>query len=269
MNTEHTKHPCESVDVSADVMKLAEMILSDCGCSTAISDSLQRRVAGRIQQHIDNVLGGLQQAKPVPRDVLMALAEDVRDCCFWAWIDAKRKVVAEADAINAVNVTAIVNRYAAQPPTVAVPGAVDLLREMEWENNRFADACPVCASSREQGHAADCKLAAVLAAAPQAASESPVQWPQGRDVGRIGDMSQVAILRVDLDADSDVHVCIHGEAGSGSVEFCVPGTGGGKSPRTRAALISLMVAMEADSAETPSRDWWKAREGDEQKGGEA
>ena len=48
-----------------------------------------------------------------------------------------------------------------------------------------------------------------------------------------------------------------------------PGSGGGKSPRTRAALISLMVAMEADNAETPSRDWWKAREGDEQKGGAA
>lgn len=104
-------------------------------------------------------------------------------------------------------------------------------------------------------------------AAPQAASESPVQWPQERDVGRIGDMSQVASLRVGLDADSDVYVCIHGEAGSGSVEFCVPGSGGGASPRTRAALIGLMVAMEADNAETPSRDWWKAREGDEQKGG--
>ena len=112
------------------------------------------------------------------------------------------------------------------------------------------------------------KLQAMLAAAP-AVSESPVQWPQERDVGRIGDMSKVASLRVGLDADSDVYVCIHGEAGSGSVEFCVSGSGGGKSPRTRAALISLMVAMEADNAETPSREWWKAREGDAQKGGAA
>ncbi|MFN4238574.1 MAG: hypothetical protein ACK4FZ_15280 [Vogesella sp.] len=53
----------------------------------------------------------------------------------------------------------------AQQPAGAVPGAIELLREMEWENNRFADACPVCASNRKQGHAADCKLAAVLAAA--------------------------------------------------------------------------------------------------------
>lgn len=110
--------------------------------------------------------------------------------------------------------------------------------------------------------------APMLAAAPQAASESSMQWPQERDVGRIGDMSKVASLRVGLDADSDVYVCIHGEAGSGSVEFCVPGSGGGKSPRTRAALISLMVAMEADNAETPSRNWWAAREAAAKKGGE-
>lgn len=64
MNTEHTKHPCETVDASADVMKLAEMILSDCGCSTAISDSLQRRVAGRIQLYVDSALGSQQQAEP-------------------------------------------------------------------------------------------------------------------------------------------------------------------------------------------------------------
>lgn len=111
--------------------------------------------------------------------------------------------------------------------------------------------------------------AAMIAAAPQAASESAVQWPQERDVGRIGDMSKVASLRVGLDADNDVYVSIANEEGMADVEFCVPGSGGGKSPRTRAALISLMVAMEADNAETPSRDWWKAREGTAQKGGEA
>lgn len=60
MNTEHTKHPCETVDASADVMKLAGMILSDCGCSTAISDRLQRRVAGRIQLHMDSVAQQLE-----------------------------------------------------------------------------------------------------------------------------------------------------------------------------------------------------------------
>ncbi|MBE5528353.1 hypothetical protein A9J41_12630 [Laribacter hongkongensis] len=71
----------------------------------------------------------------------------------------------------------------AQADTIAVAGrsAVKLLREMEWENNRFADACPVCASGREQGHAVDCKLAAVLAgpevtpglyATPQHSSQS-------------------------------------------------------------------------------------------------
>ncbi|MBA4707552.1 hypothetical protein [Aquitalea aquatica] len=43
-----------------DTMRLAEMVLSDCGCSTAISDRLQRRVAERIQRHID----GLQPVQP-------------------------------------------------------------------------------------------------------------------------------------------------------------------------------------------------------------
>jgi len=60
MNTEHTKHPCETVEAGHEVMKLAGMILSDCGCSTAISDSLQRRVAGRIQLHMDSVAQQLE-----------------------------------------------------------------------------------------------------------------------------------------------------------------------------------------------------------------
>lgn len=88
----------------------------------------------------------------------------------------------------------------------------------------------------------------------------PDEWPKERDVGRIGDMSKVAHLRVGLDSDNDVYVSVWGEDAGGAVEFCAPGSGGGKSPRTRAALISLMVAMEADNTELPARDWWAARE---------
>lgn len=71
MTTEHHKHPCETVDASADVMKLAKMILSDCGCSTSISDSLQRRVAGRIQLHMDSVAQQLE----LERGTLLAETE--------------------------------------------------------------------------------------------------------------------------------------------------------------------------------------------------
>lgn len=96
--------------------------------------------------------------------------------------------------------------------------------------------------------------------AESVAAESAIAWPKTRDVGRIGDMSQSAHLRVGLDSDNDVYVSVWGDKGGGSVEFCNPGAGGGgQSSRTRTALIALMVAMEADNAERPARDWWAAR----------
>ncbi|KGH24264.1 hypothetical protein [Comamonas testosteroni] len=98
---------------------------------------------------------------------------------------------------------------------------------------------------------------------PQAqadARDAEITWPKARDVGRIGDMSQVAHIRVGFDSDNDVFVSVWGEKGGGSIEFCNPGGGGGgQSSRTRMALIALMVAMEADNAEKPSRDWWAQR----------
>lgn len=93
----------------------------------------------------------------------------------------------------------------------------------------------------------------------QAQEDAPIVWPRSRNVGRIGDMSMSASLRVDLDADNDTYVNVWDENGGGSVEFCTPGAGGGKSSRTRVALLALMVAMEADNAEDPRRDWWAAR----------
>ncbi|KAF1003948.1 MAG: hypothetical protein GAK28_04411 [Luteibacter sp.] len=86
-----------------------------------------------------------------------------------------------------------------------------------------------------------------------------IQWPVARDVGRIGDMSPSASLRVGLDSDNDVYVSVWDESGGGSVEFCCPGAGGGRSPKTRMALIELMRAMEADNAVSPSNDWWAKR----------
>ncbi|MHC3433147.1 hypothetical protein [Delftia lacustris] len=37
--------------------------------------------------------------------------------------------------------------------------------------------------------------------------------------------------------------------------------GDGKSSRTRMALLAVMVAMEADNAADPGRDWWAERNG--------
>ncbi len=99
---------------------------------------------------------------------------------------------------------------------------------------------------------------------------APIVWPKARDVGRIGDMSPSANLRVGLDSDNDVFVSVWDEDGGGSVEFCNGGGGGGRSIRTRLALIALMVAMEQDNAERPALDWWAQRMGGaKQEGGAA
>ena len=86
-----------------------------------------------------------------------------------------------------------------------------------------------------------------------------MEWPKARDVGRIGDMSTTARLRVGLDSDNDVYLSICDDDGEATMEFCTSGSGGGKSPRTREALIALMVAMEADNRDDPRRDWWARR----------
>lgn len=89
-------------------------------------------------------------------------------------------------------------------------------------------------------------------------SQPAIQWPKARDVGRLEDMSPDGVLRVGLDNDGDAYVSVWTESGGG-VEFCTSGNGGGKSPRTRQALLALMVAMEADNAADPRRDWWALR----------
>lgn len=84
-----------------------------------------------------------------------------------------------------------------------------------------------------------------------------IKWPKSREVGRLGDMAPRghSHMQVILDADSDV--CVHiweqeGDDGQlAGIEFCCPGIGGGKSPRTREALLALMVAMEEDNAAEP------------------
>lgn len=86
----------------------------------------------------------------------------------------------------------------------------------------------------------------------EAHTAKPIQWPASRAVGRHEDMGQ-GHLRVLLDGDNDVCVAVWDGQRSASVEFCNPGGGGGgRSGRTRAALIELMRAIEADNAETPA-----------------
>lgn len=99
------------------------------------------------------------------------------------------------------------------------------------------------------------QLRAILAAPP----EKVRAWPVGRDIGRYGDMSPSGHMRVGFDSDNDVYVSVWDEDGGASVEFCCPGSGGGRSPRTREALINLMLAMEADNVTASDKDWWAKR----------
>jgi hypothetical protein len=99
----------------------------------------------------------------------------------------------------------------------------------------------------------------LLAAAPQPAAHQTVVWPKSKDVGRYGDMSPSAHMRVGLDSDNDAYVSVWDEHGGGYVEFCNGGSGGGSSMKTRLALIDLMVAMEEDNAARPDKDWWARR----------
>lgn len=107
----------------------------------------------------------------------------------------------------------------------------------------------------------DCARACPSLAAAAQPEALEVQWPKARDVGRYGDMSPTAHLRVGLDSDSDVYVSVWVEEGGASVEFCTPGAGGGCSPATRTALIALMLAMEQDNTKRPDKDWWAKRLG--------
>jgi hypothetical protein len=90
-------------------------------------------------------------------------------------------------------------------------------------------------------------------------SQKAIEWPNARDVGRYGDMSPSAHLRVGLDTDNDVYLSVWDESGGASIEFCTPGAGGGDSPATRMALIALMLAIEQDNAQRPDKDWWAKR----------
>lgn len=84
----------------------------------------------------------------------------------------------------------------------------------------------------------------------EAHAEEPIKWPDGRETGRAEDMGQ-GHLRVLFDSDNDVCVEVFDGEVFASVEFCNGGAGGGRSMRTRMALIALMVAIEADNAERP------------------
>jgi len=79
----------------------------------------------------------------------------------------------------------------------------------------------------------------------------------GKMVERFEDMSERGRLRIRLQDDGDILVCVisdpngPNEGNSTSVEFCIRG---GKSPKTLEALRLLMNAMEEDNRGNPNCD---------------
>jgi len=74
-------------------------------------------------------------------------------------------------------------------------------------------------------------------------------------VTRAEDMSPDGRLRIWKQEDGDLIVEVVPESSkqepSASVEFCTVGSGGGRSPHTRKALVALMEAIKRDNAESP------------------
>lgn len=98
--------------------------------------------------------------------------------------------------------------------------------------------------------------------APPVAPVQPInrvlQWPKADRVERRDDMSPDGKLTLMLQRDGDVVVSIvKGYSDdmerfeTADVEFCAGGGGGGRSMKTREALVALMVAMESDNEERP------------------
>lgn len=80
------------------------------------------------------------------------------------------------------------------------------------------------------------------------------QPPCNRFIVRKEDMSVSGRLRLLRQEDGDMCVAVIDDEGNeASVEFCTPGFGGGKSPKTLAALRALALAMMEDNEQDPSR----------------
>ncbi len=78
--------------------------------------------------------------------------------------------------------------------------------------------------------------------------------PMHQFIARKEDMSPNGRLRLFRQDDGDMCVAIIEDDGTmAGVEFCVPGTGGGKSPKTLRALHALAHAILEDNAAEPHR----------------
>ncbi|WP_127837843.1 hypothetical protein [Paraburkholderia fungorum] len=95
------------------------------------------------------------------------------------------------------------------------------------------------------------RLARAQIASAQATFASEAAIERNTMIGRRDDMSLTSRIVLLKQPDGDVCVSIVNDSRAARLEFCTPGTGGGRSPRTFAALHALILAIHADNAETP------------------
>jgi hypothetical protein len=210
-----------------------------------------------------------------------------RQPAYWPIDESVAGRIAEQHCLSYETVQLIARQLAvappAQTPDALKPGelgtsieqiAADRYKVVPSHESMFHRFAVVAGNGKQQlyiGREVECEnmarkfagafLDGAFVQAEMVAPLASVQWPKARDVGRYGDMSREAHIRVGLDSDNDVYVSVWDKEGGATVEFCTPGAGGGKSSETRVALIALMVAMEKDNARVPHLDWWARRMG--------
>ncbi len=153
------------------MLEEAEDVLRRAGCDMT-ADKVRKVLQAQQADHIGDATEIAQQAEPVARDVLAAFGKEVKRACVKAWGAADESH--EGNAIEECDITAIVDRYAAQPPAVAVPPALPDWMECDAKVQagtanaleRFVYANEPAGDSAAEFRAA---LLAILAAAPQAA----------------------------------------------------------------------------------------------------
>lgn len=100
------------------------------------------------------------------------------------------------------------------------------------------------------------ELQTVMSIGYRKSSESDTpskRMPFNQFVARKEDMSKNGRLRLIKQEDGDICVAVITDEEEAGIEFCSVGSGGGKSPRTLAALNALAIAMQEDNEQEPSR----------------
>lgn len=249
-------------------------------------------VVQEIEAAIDRIEAVINQRREPGwsyRNTITTNRNTIREqCAKLRGLLAAQPVAADTDTTSYLRVASTLRR---NPSALDIRKAADMLDAAHYELTaaRSADTCRKCGGTLKPGKAiaeafsssdeGTVNQAARVGHAPMEnclkceacgwsvttggtgaeADAARIVWPKEKRVGRLGDMTPPgdSILTVGLDSDNDVYVEVWNDerrdAQRAAIEFCNGGGGGGQSPRTRAALINLMSAIEADNAAAPHK----------------